>query len=474
MDRTPPPQAASAPRWTVPALAALVLAAAATSFVLLQQQADASRQAEVLLARLEAQLRHLDALEWRMVAGRSVPAALRIEMGDARHAAADLLTRLRHTGRGGGEMASLDAAFRGYTVALDGELALIGAGRIEEARALDESEVDPAFEQLTSDLAMIAASCEAGMRRTGFVARTGSLAAILFALVAMTLLIWRVQSAQHRAKLESTEQRMLREGNRRLEELNARLAEASRLKSEFLANTSHELRTPLNGIIGFLQLVLDRQCDSPEEERDYLTKAHECSRHLLDLINDLLDIARIEAGRLSLEVASVDVVELFAEVRSLTSVPARERGLELIFEPPEEWALKVRGDRGKIRQVLVNLVGNGIKFTPAGSVVVRATTRPYLGHCVFEVADTGIGIAPERQKLIFEKFAQADGTRTRRYGGAGLGLAITRSLVELMGGTINLFSEGEGRGTRVSFTLPLWQATAGAAGAAAGEDRLAA
>jgi len=267
----------------------------------------------------------------------------------------------------------------------------------------------------------------------------------------------------------------LEASNRRLEEVNAQLEEASRLKSEFLANTSHELRTPLNGMIGFLQLVLDGLCDSPEEERDYLRQALACSRHLLGLINDVLDIAKIEAGKLSLEIERLEVQQVFDEVYTITHVQAAQRGVELRFESDLEPGVGVRGDFGKVKQVLVNLVGNSLKFTPRGSIVVRARSRASLGHVLFEVHDTGVGIPPERQKLIFEKFVQGDGSTTRRFGGTGLGLAISRSLVELMGGIIGVHSEGEGRGTRMYFSLPLWRgepSLPAPADAAAGADRI--
>ena len=246
--------------------------------------------------------------------------------------------------------------------------------------------------------------------------------------------------------------------NRRLEEMNAQLEEASRLKSEFLANTSHELRTPLNGMIGFLQLVLDGMCDSRDEEREFLRQGLECSRHLLGLINDVLDIAKIEAGKLALEIEPVDVQQLFDEVYTVTHVQASQKGITLRFEPPATGAGRARGDIGKTKQILINLVGNSLKFTPRGSITVRATEHAELGHFMFEVKDTGIGISPARQKLVFEKFTQGDGTTTRKYGGTGLGLAISRSLVELMGGIIGVQSEGEGKGTRTYFSLPTWSA----------------
>jgi len=246
--------------------------------------------------------------------------------------------------------------------------------------------------------------------------------------------------------------------NRRLEEVNAQLEEASRLKTEFLANTSHELRTPLNGMIGFLQLVLDGMCDTPEEERDFLQQALQCSRHLLSLINDVLDIAKIEAGKLALELEALDVERLFEEVETLTHVQAAQRDLQLSFESDLEPGVTARGDFGKVKQVLVNLIGNSLKFTHQGSIRVRADSRARLGHVMFEVIDTGIGIPPERQSVIFDKFVQGDGSTTRRYGGTGLGLAISRSLIEMMGGIIGVHSDGEGRGTRMYFSLPLWRA----------------
>ncbi len=245
--------------------------------------------------------------------------------------------------------------------------------------------------------------------------------------------------------------------NRRLEEANAQLEEASRLKSEFLANTSHELRTPLNGMIGFLQLVLDGLCDSPEEEREFLKQALQCSRHLLGLINDVLDIAKIEAGRLTLEIERIDIAALLDEVYTLAHVQAAQKGLRLEFVPPEDPLIGVRGDFGKVKQILINLVGNSLKFTHSGSITVRALPHADLGYVMFEVVDTGVGIPAERQRLIFEKFTQGDGSTTRKYGGTGLGLAISRSLVELMGGIIGVHSHGPGTGTRMYFSLPVWR-----------------
>ena len=265
--------------------------------------------------------------------------------------------------------------------------------------------------------------------------------------------------AERRIRLSNQE---LEVSNRRLEEMNAQLEEASRLKSEFLANTSHELRTPLNGMIGFLQLVLDGMCESREEEIEFQKQALQCSRHLLGLINDVLDIAKIEAGKLTLDVTRLDLQQIFDEVYTLTHVQASQKHLQLTFADETGGGVAARGDFGKVKQVLVNLVGNSLKFTPKGSIEVRAHAHTDLGHLVIEVVDTGIGISADRQHLVFDKFVQGDGSTTRRFGGTGLGLAISKSLVELMGGIMGIRSEGENRGTTVYFSLPLWREEASA------------
>ncbi|MBI1798752.1 MAG: response regulator [Candidatus Eisenbacteria bacterium] len=201
-------------------------------------------------------------------------------------------------------------------------------------------------------------------------------------------------------------------------------------------------------------------CDSPEEERDFQKQALQCSRHLLGLINDVLDIAKIEAGKLTLEVSPIDLLQLFDEVYTVTHVQAEQKGLELKFEPAPDSQIMARGDFGKVKQIIINLVGNSLKFTQSGGITVRAVAHPDLGHIMFEIVDTGIGIPSERQKLVFEKFTQGDGSTTRQFGGTGLGLAISRSLVELMGGIIGVQSEGEGKGTRMYFSLPIWSEAA--------------
>ncbi|MBI2267580.1 MAG: response regulator [Armatimonadetes bacterium] len=244
--------------------------------------------------------------------------------------------------------------------------------------------------------------------------------------------------------------------NRALETANRELEEASRVKSEFLANTSHELRTPLNAILGFLSLIIDGDCASREEEIELLTDARKSGKHLLSLINDILDIAKIEAGKLELRVEEIPVTELFQALQTMCHVQAEQKGLKLSFEGPAPLP-SVSADRGRLVQVLVNLIGNALKFTQKGGITVQAIPFAEKGYMQFAVRDTGIGIKlpKENQHSLFESFKQLDGSHTRRYGGTGLGLAISKNLVEMMGGVIHISSDGENCGTTVIFTIPL-------------------
>jgi signal transduction histidine kinase len=242
-----------------------------------------------------------------------------------------------------------------------------------------------------------------------------------------------------------------------LEVANRELVAASRTKSEFLANVSHELRTPLNAILGFLGLVIDGHASDPREIKELLGDAQKGARHLLAVINSILDLAKIETGKMSVQREEVILQQVFDEVASLMRGQAEAKGVDLGFEALDPPSVSVAADAVKLKQVLVNLLGNSLKFTPEGFVRVRAQASDERGHVRFDVQDTGMGIPPDKHHLLFRQFQQIDPSHTRRYGGTGLGLAICRALVEMMGGRIWVTSEGEGKGTTVSFTLPLYR-----------------
>jgi signal transduction histidine kinase len=237
-----------------------------------------------------------------------------------------------------------------------------------------------------------------------------------------------------------------------LERQGRELAEASRHKSEFLANMSHELRTPLNAVLGYAELIQDGIYGEVSAKlQGVLERIQQNGRHLLGLINDVLDLSKIEAGQLTLAPADYSMRELVLDVASATEALAAEKKLALEVDAPPDLP-RGRGDERRLTQVLMNLVSNAIKFTDAGSVSIRARLED--GSLQVSVTDTGVGVAPEDQARIFEEFQQVDASSTRKKGGTGLGLAIAKRIVELHGGRIWVEST-PGQGSTFAFTLPL-------------------
>jgi signal transduction histidine kinase/ligand-binding sensor domain-containing protein/DNA-binding response OmpR family regulator/HPt (histidine-containing phosphotransfer) domain-containing protein len=281
--------------------------------------------------------------------------------------------------------------------------------------------------------------------------------------------LWRLQrlrrdrELRYSRELEQTVQARTHE----LEERNQQLQVLSRAKSDFVARMSHELRTPMNGVLGMTSLLLDTRIDSAQ--RRFAEAIHRSADSLLAIVDDVLDFSKIEAGRLQLDPVKCNLIELVEQTVEMLAARAATKGIELLCDSPTAPLPRVRVDAVRLRQVLVNLGGNAVKFTERGSVILRlAALNTENGSLTvrLEVADTGPGIAPENQSRIFDEFAQEDASTTRRFGGTGLGLAISRQIVELMGGRLALVS-APGNGATFSFELSLPLADPAASAAAA-------
>ncbi|MGK7921210.1 MAG: ATP-binding protein [Trichodesmium sp.] len=273
------------------------------------------------------------------------------------------------------------------------------------------------------------------------------------------------------ASLESMVYRLKRWANQ-LEITSKEAQVANQLKSEFLANISHELRTPLNGIIGSLQLISDGFCDTKEEELDFLKQANNSAIHLLRIIDDILDIRKIDSGTLSVMLEDVDIIKLLQETVDSFKADIEQKSLLLKYNFPNQKII-VYADPEKLKQVFKNVISNGIKFTEKGSINISIDLEydelmvsqndnnlvdcqsQKVNQVLVKIQDTGIGIHVDEQHKLFQPFVMVDGTKTRKFGGNGLGLAISRSLIEMMNGNIELYSEGIDRGTTVNITMSI-------------------
>ena len=247
----------------------------------------------------------------------------------------------------------------------------------------------------------------------------------------------------------------LAEANAQLAEANVQLAEASAKKDEFLAVTSHELRTPLNSIMGLIKLIQDGLYNDEAEMKEFLRIAYQNSEHLRDIINDILELAKMDAGKLKMEPVKLEVSLLIDDIKLLFMNDLEQKDLQMITEYPPPDKDFIVADPKRLKQVLVNLVGNSIKFTPEGIITISANPSKDLGRMEFSVTDTGIGIDPKDIGKLFSPFVQLEESSKRKFHGTGLGLAISRNYVRLMGGDMTMESAGKGKGTTVWFWLPM-------------------
>ena len=260
---------------------------------------------------------------------------------------------------------------------------------------------------------------------------------------------------KHKELEHLVEQRtqQLQEANKGLSIALREAEKADKAKSEFLANMSHEIRTPMNSIIGFGDILADEELT--DEQKRCVNAIRDSGKHLLKIINDILDFSKIEAGKLDVQMSECSLKHLFARVESMMRPAALEKGLKFAIQGESGLPANILTDPARLEQCLINLVSNAIKFTEQGHVYVNVSledkdNQPYIR---FDVSDTGIGISPEKQENVFKSFTQADGSTSRKYGGTGLGLTITRQLAELLGGELTLTSE-QGSGSVFSLTIP--------------------